>query len=186
MVTAGDLNTLFSELRLLARRLLSAKAVGGQTLRPTELVLTALRRVRGAEREWDDVSWEDRAHFFSHVHQAMRTALIDHARKRQAQRRPQLVMVTPEHLDFTNLAALAEETPERIIALEEALAWLDNRSPDLALLIHHHYFTGESVEELGLILDEAPRTLRRRLTEARMLLHRKISEILASAAFDQP
>lgn len=178
-VTAGDLNILFSELRLLARRILSAKGEGGQSLRPTELVLTALRRVRGAEREWADVSWEDRSHFFSHVHQAMRTALIDHARKRHAQRRPQLVIVASEHLDFTNLSALAEETPERVIALEEALAWLDNRSPELALLIHHHYFTGETVDEIGLVLDQSPRTVRHRLTEARMLLHRKIGELLA-------
>lgn len=179
-VTAADLNTLFSELRLHARRILSAKGEGGQTLRPTELVLTALRRVRGVDREWDDVSWKDRSHFFSHVHHAMRSALIDHARKRHAQRRPQLVVVAPETLDFTNLAALAEEIPERVIALEEAIAWLDNRRPELALLIHHHYFTGETVEEIGLVLDQSPRTVRHHLTEARMLLHRKIGELLAA------
>jgi RNA polymerase sigma factor (TIGR02999 family) len=180
-VTVNDLESLFSELRLHARGVLTTWGEKGKDLRPTELVLTALRRVRGADREWDEVSWENRSHFFSHVHQAMRSALIDHARKRHAQRRPQLVLSGPESLDFTNLALLAEETPERVIALEEALEWLDQRNPELALLIRHHYFTGETVEEIGLILAQPPRTVRRHLTEARMLLHRKIGDLLTAA-----
>jgi len=180
-VTADDLNSLFAELRSHARHVIMARGgAGRQSLCPTELALSALRRVRGAQRGWEDVSWEDRSHFFSHVHQAMRSALIDHARKRQAQRRPQLVVLARETLDFTNLPALAMEAPERVVALEEALAWLQQRNPELAMLVQHHYFTGETTEEIALVVDQPPRTVRQHLTEARILLHRKISELLAA------
>jgi RNA polymerase sigma factor (TIGR02999 family) len=179
-ITEGDLDKLFSELRVLARGVLSMNAQAGRrSLCPTELVLTALRRVRGVAREWHDVSWEDRGHFFAHVHQAMRSALIDHARRRRAQKRPQLVAVDPANLDFTNLPGLADELPERVVALDEALFWLEARDPELVMLIHHHYFTGETTEEIALVLAQPARTVRRRLAEARMLLHRKIVELLA-------
>ena len=60
------------------------------TLQPTALVNEAYVRLMGQER----VTWINRAQFFGVAAQAMRRILVDHAREREAAKRPGGIRVT--------------------------------------------------------------------------------------------
>src|SRR5215212_7028340 len=72
---------VYAELRKLARRYLRRERPD-HSLQPTALVHEAYLRLIGQE-----VSWQNRAHFFGVAAEMMRRILIDHARKHQAQKR---------------------------------------------------------------------------------------------------
>src|SRR6478752_6357762 len=60
------------------------------TLQPTALVNEAYLRLMGQDR----VTWINRAQFFGVAAQAMRRILVDHAREREAAKRPGGIRVT--------------------------------------------------------------------------------------------
>src|SRR3954462_10472717 len=73
---------VYDELRKLA-----ASRMAGQwetsTLQPTALVHEAWLRLAGTREQ----TWENRAHFFAAAAEAMRRILIDHARRKHADKR---------------------------------------------------------------------------------------------------
>src|SRR5882762_1811179 len=80
---AGELLPLvYEELRRLAAHKMAGEA-SGHTLQATALVHEAWLRLGGAQQQ----SWENRAHFFSAAAEAMRRILVDHARRKQSQKR---------------------------------------------------------------------------------------------------
>ena len=177
-ITIDHVEDLLGDLRMVARRLLMSERQG-ISVQPTSLVLSALRRQKGKDMEWDEVTWENRRAFFGAMHHTMRRALVDYARKRNAQKRPSLEYLGGQDIEFYNLRATVEERPEQIIALEEALDWLEESDAERAEIVRHHYFTGSSVQEIAGLLESSERTVKRRLREARILLNKKILAILA-------
>src|SRR5262245_39056499 len=101
-VGLDDLRELIGELRMMARRLLSAES-GVHSFTPTALALSALRRAKLNDQAWEDVQWQNRSHFFSCLARAMRHALVDHARKRKSKGRDKLVYLPPEELVASDL-----------------------------------------------------------------------------------
>src|SRR5262245_46547800 len=161
------------DLRAVARGLLSHEQ-DAFSIRPTALVLSALKRNRPADKPWEEVSWKNQRHFFKVMHTHMVWYLRSHARYRNAQRRPRLVRVEPENIDFFNLPAALDENPEHVVALDEALSWLKRERPELAELVEHRYFSGLTVEEAALLLGISSKTVKRRWREARILLHEEV------------
>jgi len=174
-----DLTNLVAELRLMARQLLSFEKVHSFT--PTALAMTALRRAKLSEQDWSEVRWENRAHFFSALSLAMRHALIDHARRKKAKGRENILYFAPNEDFFRNLPAEAEERPERFILIEEALAKLAAQNPRLAESIHQFYFLGYTTSEMATLSGLSEKTVDRELKKARTLL-RKYLEKLPRAA----
>src|SRR6476620_3214682 len=80
---------IYRELRSLAAAHLRRERPD-HTLQPTALVNEAYLRLMGQER----VAWINRAQFFGVAAQAMRRILVDHARGREAARRPGGIRVT--------------------------------------------------------------------------------------------
>ena len=77
-----SLGEVYDELRDLARRFLGRQRAD-HTLQPTALVHEAyLRLISG-----NHLAGMDRARFFATVARAMRSVLVDHARRRGAQKR---------------------------------------------------------------------------------------------------
>jgi hypothetical protein len=76
---------LYQELRVLARRDLAEERVG-HTLQPTALVHEVWMRLFGKDPAAQG-AFENRAHFFSAASTAVRRVLVDHARRRQAEKR---------------------------------------------------------------------------------------------------
>src|SRR6185503_7219670 len=72
---------VYDELRRLAGHKMANEAAG-HTLQATALVHEAWLRLAGS-----DQPWENRGHFFAAAAEAMRRILVDHARRKQSQKR---------------------------------------------------------------------------------------------------
>jgi RNA polymerase sigma factor (TIGR02999 family) len=150
---ASDLLPLvYEELRKLATHKLANEAPG-QTLQPTALVHEAwLRLVRT-----EDPNFQNRAHFFGAAAEAMRRILIEHARRKSAQRHGGgLKRVELDQLDLPEKAS--DDLLLRVNTALEGLAREDARAADLVKL---RFFAGLSVEQAAQALGVTDRTARR-------------------------
>ena len=150
---------VYAELRRMARSHMRREA-SGHTLQPTALVNEACLRLM------DGNDWENRRHFFGAAAEAMRRVLVDHARRRGAEKRGAgLHRVTLTNLDL--------ETPDAdvdVLALEDALAKLEKESPRLAQLVMLRFFAGLSNEEAAEALGMSLATIKRDWSFARAWL----------------
>jgi RNA polymerase sigma factor (TIGR02999 family) len=180
-ITWNQLLALMDELRAIARALL-AREGNAQSIQPTALVNSALRRQvpggteGGAEVNWGEITWPTRRDFFAAMKTAMKRALCDHARKRKKKRALRTVQIEEIHLE--NLAQTADERPEQIEALFMALERLREQHPKGAEIIEHRYFSGYSWEEAARVMGVSERTARRDGERARLLLHDEMLKIL--------
>ena len=168
-----DLANLIGELRSMARSLLGSES-GFHSFTPTALAMTALRRAKLKDQDWEDVRWENRAHFFASLAAAMRHALIDHARRRKAKGRESILYFAPDEIIFHNLAAEAEERPERIILLEEALRRLSQSDRRLADVVEQFYYLGHSIPDIARVGGVSEKTVDRHLKRARAALRKMV------------
>lgn len=176
-VTIEDVGNLMSDLRGIAIGLL-ANERNAASLAPSDLVQTALRRYKVSTQDWSEIRWETRAHFFKCASMMMRRALADHARKRNAHKRPKIDYKPPEEISPHNLLETLDNAPDVILALDEALAWLADYDTELSDIVQNHYFFGSSIADLQKLLGCAERTVKRRLRLARSLLKNRIDKIL--------
>lgn len=174
---ADDLKNLVGELRVMARQFLTRES-HKHSFTPTALAMTALRRVKLREQDWSEVRWENRAHFFSALATAMRHALIDHARHRKSKERDCLIYLPPDEILFRDLPTDAEERPERIVILEEALTRLASENQRLADAIHQAYFLGYSAQEIAQLTGVSEKTVDRDLKKARIILRKMMEDSL--------
>jgi RNA polymerase sigma factor (TIGR02999 family) len=158
---------VYGELRAIAHRHL---ALGNRfgTLQTTGLVHEAYLKLVDQSR----AHWNDRAHFFALASRAMRHVLVDRARGRARQKRgggePRL------SLDVAEIPA--EEQPEALLQLDEALVKLAEVEPRLARVVECRFFAGLTEDEIAVALDVTPRTVQRDWAKARVLLRRALEE----------
>jgi RNA polymerase sigma factor (TIGR02999 family) len=118
------------------------------------------------------LSLENRNHFFAVAAKAMRQLIVDHARRRAAEKRGgQADIVT---VDDTDLAVPAKA--EEIIDLNAALDRLSEVDERLAHLVELRFFAGLSVEETAAALDCSPRTVKRDWRKARAFLYGELTD----------
>lgn len=163
-----DIQSLILELRNTAISLLSMES-NAHSVRPTALVHSAFRRCKFIGQDVAEIKWKSRKQFFALMHSAMRNALVDYARRRNAASRPKISYVNPEDIDLHNLADTATNHPEQIIALEESLHSLSQTHKELVEVIEHHYFTGLSIVELAKMFEMSEKSIKRRLRQGRLL-----------------
>ena len=175
-VGVADLRELIGELRMMARRLLSIESEA-YSFTPTALALTALRRAKVNDQDWEQVQWQNRSHFFFCLAQAMRHALIDHARKRKSKGRDKLIYVSPDELVVKDLPHEAEDRPEQILLLEEALAVLDSSDERLARVVEQYYFLRYSIPDIARFAQVSEKTVDRDLKRARVTLQRIMQDL---------
>jgi RNA polymerase sigma factor (TIGR02999 family) len=156
-IEAGDpraaselLPLVYAELRKLAAARLAAE-VPGQTLQPTALVHEAyLRLVGGTQPD----GWNGRGHFFAAAAEAMRRILVDVARRKQS-----LKGGGGRRREDLDRAAPAIGGPDLdLLALDEALARLEQRDPRKAQLVKLRFFAGLTVEQAARALGIATST----------------------------
>jgi RNA polymerase sigma factor (TIGR02999 family) len=146
------------------RRMARARMRGERpdhTLRPTELVNEAYLRI--ADR---DGAWDNRAHFFGAAVEAMRRILVEHARRRAAEKRGGGV----ERVTFDDLEVASDEPDTDVLALDEALKALEAEDERLAGVVRLRYFGGYTIGEVAELLDVSPATVKRDWTYARAWL----------------
>lgn len=144
---------MYGELRLMAERELSRERPD-HTLQPTELVHEIFFRLVDRTR----CRIEDRRHFLALACRAMRQVLVDHARRRNSQKRGGGWGRVPlEELP----AADATAYDTTLLSLNQSLERFLQRHPEKARLVEMHFFAGftlqECADELGVSLRTAHR-----------------------------
>lgn len=167
--TAELFPLVYEELRKLAAvRMADEKP--GQTLQATALVHEAYFRLVG---EGDgSPKWSSRAHFFAAASEAMRRILIGAARRRQAEKRG-----GGRHRSELDPALLAtEQRDERLLALDEALARLEQLFPEKAQIVKLRFYAGLTNAEAAKAVGVSDATADRYWSYARAWLKRELSE----------
>jgi RNA polymerase sigma factor (TIGR02999 family) len=137
------------------------------TLQPTSLVHEAYIRLMAQTR----VSWLNRAQFFALAAQLMRRILVDHARERQAGKRPGGIRVTFDE----GLGAVPPPDCE-LLMLDDALRDLARLDPRQAEIVELKYFGGLSEPEVAAVLSLSRATVTREWQSARAWLYRRITK----------
>lgn len=164
-VPAAELLPLvYAELRSLAAAKLAAEKPG-HTLDATALVHEAYLRVGGGE------PFDHRGHFFAAAAEAMRRILVDHARRKQAEKRGGGMA---RH-DADELPIASREPPEDLIALDAALDRFAAVDPQKAELVKLRYFAGLTIEQAADALGISPATAKRHWAYSRAWLFREIA-----------
>jgi RNA polymerase sigma factor (TIGR02999 family) len=158
-------SALYAELHELARRQLAGSG-WGVTLGPTTLLHEAyLNMARREGREFPD-----RNRFMGYAAKVMRGLILDHARRRAAQKRGAGFRITT--LDEQNGAAAADD--HEVLRVGEALEQLAEADPPLADLVDLKFFCGFSFAEIAAMRGVSERTVQRQWEKARLYLHRVI------------
>lgn len=157
-------SALYSELHRIAKRELARRGV------PVSVGATTLLHqayIEMAERE--GISFPDRARFMGYAARVMRGLIIDHARRRQAQKRGGQFELVSAETEFER--APVDHDLSRI---SEALDELAKIEPPLAELVDLKFFCGFSFVEIAAMRSVSERTIQRQWEKARIYLHRSI------------
>jgi RNA polymerase sigma factor (TIGR02999 family) len=153
VAAAQLLPLVYDELRSLAARRLAEEAPG-HTLQATALVHEAyLRLVKIEPSEWENL-WQGRRHFFAAAAESMRRILVDRARARKSLKRGGEF----RRVDLNQIDVAEEGRPEELLALDEALAKLEQADPVKAELVKLRFFGGLTGEQAALALGVSPTT----------------------------
>ena len=131
------------------RRMADARMAGqseSHTLQPTALVHEAWLRITGNS----ECTWNDRAHFMATAATAMRTILIDHARKKTRKKRGGGEW---KRVDIDQVELTAPDAEEVILAVDEALQRLEQVNPKWARVVVMKFFGGLSNREVAETMD---------------------------------
>ncbi|MFG0317638.1 MAG: ECF-type sigma factor [Planctomycetota bacterium JB042] len=144
---------------------------GGHTLQPTALVNEAWLRLAPP----DGADWRDREHFLSFASRVMRSVLVDHARRRLAEKRGGAAGAVPLD-EASDVTVDAGERPVDLLALDDALSRLDADDPALARIVDLRFFGGLSMEEAARVQGVSLSTAERRWRLARIWLRERLGD----------
>jgi len=158
-------DVVYDELHAIAERQLASEA-HGRTLGATDLLHEAYLSLVGD----DQLTFENRAHFFGAAARAMYRIVVDHARRRSSQKRGGLSRRVPLHesLRFVELTSDPLE-------LDDLLTRFARRDPRATEAVKHFYFLGLGVNQIAQILSVSPRTVKSDLRAARAWIKAELS-----------
>jgi RNA polymerase sigma factor (TIGR02999 family) len=160
------LGLVYEPLRAIASRHLNRERPG-HTLQPTALVNELYLKLVDQRR----VAWNDRAHFFAVAAQVMRRILVDHARRRNSDKRGgDVVAVT-----IGAAIDLAAAESLDVVALDLALQNLEKIFPQQARIVELRFYAGLTIDETAMVLGISPATISREWTMARAWLRRELA-----------
>lgn len=146
----GDLTPkVYLELRRMAAKYMR-KERSGDSLQATALVHEVFLRLV----EVDNVTWQDRAHFFAVSANMMRRILVDRARAKNMAKRGSGAV----HVNLDEALQIASGWRDReMVAIDDALNELAEIDPRKARVIELRFFGGLSVEETAEVLKISPK-----------------------------
>jgi RNA polymerase sigma factor (TIGR02999 family) len=153
---------VYQRLKAMASR--QRARAGGATLNTTAIVHELYVKLC----DEDGPAFAQPLQFFSYAARAMRTILIDSARRRLCRQRIGLDSAT----DAEQAAArAADASAEKALEIDAALRRLERDDPRAAQLVELHYFAGLSLPEVAEVLGVTTRTLNRDWRFARAFLY---------------
>jgi RNA polymerase sigma factor (TIGR02999 family) len=156
---------VYEELRRLARTHLRRERPG-HTLQCTALVHEAWLRMIGQQ----EVSWQNRSHFYGVAAQMIRRILVDHARARRTHKRGD----DAPRISLDHAVAVRQNEDLDLVALDDALNSLASIDPRQSRLVELRYFAGLSIEETAEVLEVSTATVKRDWLSARAWLRREL------------
>ena len=163
-----DLFTLvYNELRKMARSQM-ARESPGHTLQATALVHEAYIRLMADEGS----RFQNKAHFFTAAAEAMRRILIEHARRKNRNKRQGNL----KRIDLDETLMIQEPKDEELLVLDEALSRLEKHDKEMSDVLKLRFFIGLTVQETAEMLNIAPRTIDRQWAAARAWLYREMQK----------
>src|SRR6185312_8850121 len=157
------LEMCYSELRLLARRMLAGVSASLR-LQPTELANEASLRMLKLDR----MEWKDRAHFLATAATVMRQALIDEVRRFRADKR----QMPPVMTTFVDPGIPTIELD--IEKLDASMRRLAAVLPENARLVELRFFVGLTIDGCAEALGISAATVKRRWDTSRAWLLRDL------------
>jgi RNA polymerase sigma factor (TIGR02999 family) len=146
------LSATYRELRKIAARH-RRRERPNHTLQPTALVHEAWIRFSKQPQS----GWQGRAHFLAVASRQMRQILVDHARRRGAEKRlgprQQTTLIEP--------LMAADGTPGDLLLVDELLQRLSAINPRAARIAELFVFGGMTFDEIALVLGTSARTAKR-------------------------
>ena len=158
------LELVYDDLRRLAGAYMKNERED-HTLQATALVHEAFIRLV----DWENVTWENRAQFFAVAAEVMRKILVDHARKRNAQKRS-----GGQRIELNEAVSFSDEKEFDLLALEEVLQSLEKIDPRQAKIVELRFFGGLSIEETAYALKVSETTVKREWTFAKAWFQREL------------
>ncbi|HEY6126944.1 MAG TPA: ECF-type sigma factor [Candidatus Acidoferrum sp.] len=156
---------LYGELHRLASRELARQGVP-ISLSPTTLLHQAYIEI--APRE--GTSFPDRARFMGYASRVMRGLIIDHVRRRQAQKRGGQFEITSSPIELEHV----NNEDRELTRISEVLDELARLEPVLAQIVDLRFFCGFTFAEIAAMRGTSERTIQRHWEKARIYLHQKI------------
>lgn len=156
---------LYGELRRLAQHHLMNERPE-HTLQATALVHEAYLKLVDGHQDW-----QNRAHFFAIASSAMRRILVDHARARQAAKRPG----SQKQLNLDEAPLLTDDHPLDVIAVDLALQRLSQVDARQSRIVELRFFGGLTAEEAAEALGVATITVQRDWVVAKAWLYKELA-----------
>lgn len=157
---------VYRELKAEAHRQMRDQGVGG-TLETTALVHEAYLRLANIT----GVEWESRRHFLGVAAKAMRSILVDHARRRKARKRDPGGKREP----LDQVVKAYEDRSMDLVALDAALHRLAGTDDLAARVVELRFFGGLAMSDVARVLEIGLRSAERRWSFARAWLKRELA-----------
>jgi len=155
---------VYAELHRLAKGYMRRERPD-HTLQATALINEAYLKLVG-----EDIDWNSRAHFIGLAANVMRRVLVDYARAHNAEQRGGGL----KRVEMQDELAISAAQLDEVEHLDEALKKLEKENPRQARVVELRYFGGLSVEQIGALLQIAPRSVKRDWALARIWLFREL------------
>jgi RNA polymerase sigma factor (TIGR02999 family) len=170
---------VYDELRLIAARQLAKGGDAGRahTLQPTALVHEAFLKMMGSDRSADGVGgWSGRDHFMAVAAKAMRQVLVDHARRKTADKRGGGMRRT--HVTMDGLGGDVDQSSRevQVLELDDLLNELARSSQRPAQVAEMRLFGGMEQEQIANVLGVTRMTVHRDWQIARAWLAAKVQD----------
>jgi RNA polymerase sigma-70 factor, ECF subfamily len=160
---------VYKELRKIAAAMMRRERPD-HTLQPTAVVHEAFIRLMDGEQ----ARFENRAHFFAIAARSMRRVLVDHARRRLADKRGG---DERQQVELDEGIALTEHQSTEMLGLDQALDRLERMDARQAQIVEMHYFAGNPVAEIAHVFQVSERTVKRELQTARLFLKQQLQSL---------
>lgn len=155
-----------TELYRLARHYMRNERAG-HPLQPTALVNEAYIRLI----EWQNVEWQNRAHFFGVSAQLMRRILVDLARRRK-----RVNGESAQQVSLQQAEGLKKERTADLVALDDALRSLAEIDERKSRVVELRYFGGLNNQEIAEVLGISENTVIREWGRAKAWLYRELNQ----------
>ncbi len=153
---------VYGELRAIAA--VQLRGVRGQTLQPTALVHEAWLKLAHAD------DFANRRHFLGVAAKTMRSVLVDHVRRRRADKRGGDAV----HTTLDDTVGFLEHGELDLLDLDDALGELERDDPLLARWVEMRFFGGMTNGEIAAIEHVSESTVERGWRAARARLRARL------------